>query len=135
MQNRYVYIGILRDGRFYVGVSDQEPKALLREHRSGKHSRCTRAKGLSRIEWRETHASLASARRREKQLKRWSHAKKEALIHGDLARLKRPLRIGRVKALPPPLRHARSSGFPRPKTVQDAFRTWAGRDSSCVLPS
>jgi predicted GIY-YIG superfamily endonuclease len=84
----YVYIALLRDDRFYVGISHQEPKSLLTEHHSGKHSQFTRAEGLKRILWTEEHPSLASARRREQQLKGWTHAKKQALIDGDLARLK-----------------------------------------------
>jgi putative endonuclease len=35
----------------------------------------------------EKFASLGEARKRENQIKRWSRAKKEALISGDLARL------------------------------------------------
>ena len=39
---------------------------------------------LLRIEWTEVHPSLAEARAREQQLKGWSHAKKQALIDGNL---------------------------------------------------
>lgn len=84
----YVYIASLRDGRFYVGISHQQPRSLLAEHRSGLHSRFTGAEGLRRIEWTEAHPSISSARQREQQLKHWSHAKKQALIKGDLASLK-----------------------------------------------
>jgi predicted GIY-YIG superfamily endonuclease len=37
----------------------------------------------------EAHETRQSALAREKQLKRWTRAKKEALIGGDFARLKR----------------------------------------------
>jgi predicted GIY-YIG superfamily endonuclease len=37
----------------------------------------------------ELHADRPAALRRERQLKRWTRAKKEALIAGDLALLKR----------------------------------------------
>jgi predicted GIY-YIG superfamily endonuclease len=37
----------------------------------------------------EEHSSLEVARAREQQLKRWTRAKKEALIAGDLRTLKR----------------------------------------------
>jgi putative endonuclease len=85
----YVYIGLLQDGRFYVGVSHQHPRDLLAEHQSGHHSRFTRAERLLRIPWTEPHPSLKSARTRERPLKRWTHAKKQALIDGDLAGLKK----------------------------------------------
>jgi putative endonuclease len=35
----------------------------------------------------EEFATLSEARKRENQIKRWSRAKKEALILGDLAQL------------------------------------------------
>jgi putative endonuclease len=84
----YVYIGRLLDDRLYVGITRQQPARLLADHQSGDHSRFTRAEGMSRIEWTESHPSEAAACRREKQLKGWSHAKKQALIDGDTAKLK-----------------------------------------------
>jgi putative endonuclease len=87
-RNWHVYIGRLRDHRFYVGISRQASDSLLDDHVSGDHSRYTRAEGLIRIEWTEVHPSLAKAKARERQLKGWSHAKKQALIDGDLKKLK-----------------------------------------------
>ena len=84
----YVYIALLQDDRFYVGISQQEPASLLTEHQAGKHSQYTRVEGLKRVLWTEAHPSLTGARHREKQLKGWTHAKKQALVDGDLARLK-----------------------------------------------
>jgi hypothetical protein len=43
----------------------------------------------ARIVYSERHPNLGSARKRELQLKKWSRAKKEALIAGDLAALKK----------------------------------------------
>jgi len=84
----YVYIGRLRDGRFYVGISQASPATLLKTHLSGDHSRYTRAQGMVRIEWTELQPSLASAKARERQLKGWSHDKKQALIEGNIEKLK-----------------------------------------------
>src|SRR5207248_10227646 len=92
-----VYIAILQDDRFYVGISQQPPETLLTEHHSGKHSRFTRAEGLKRIVWNEAQPSLSGARHREQQLKRWTHAKKQALIDGDMARLKSLARAARKR--------------------------------------
>jgi len=83
-----VYIGRLHDGRFYVGISQLSPARLLSDHRSGDHSRFTRVERLVAIEWTERHPTLSEAKARERQLKGWSHAKKQALIDGDVARLK-----------------------------------------------
>jgi len=85
----YVYIGLLRDRRFYVGISQQGPTTLLGDHQDGHHASFTRQHRVERVLWTERHPSLKSARRRELQLKRWSHAKKQALISGDLETLKR----------------------------------------------
>jgi putative endonuclease len=72
---RHVYIGRLLDGKFYVGISRQQPSSLLADHQSGDHSRYTRAKKLIRIEWVEPHPTKSGAGGREMQLKGWSHAK------------------------------------------------------------
>jgi putative endonuclease len=39
------------------------------------------------VAWIETLPDLAAARRREAQIKKWSRAKKEALISGDIVAL------------------------------------------------
>ena len=93
----YVYISRLRDGRFYVGISHQGVRMLLAEHQSERHSQFTSAEGLKRVEWTEAHQSRVAARKREQQLKGWSHAKKEALIEGDLDRLKSLARSRRAR--------------------------------------
>lgn len=88
MSNWYVYIARLSDGRFYVGISCELTKDLLADHAAGNHSRFTRAGRVQAIEWTESQESLAAARKREIQLKGWSHAKKQALVDGDWNRLK-----------------------------------------------
>jgi len=82
-----VYFLRLRSGVIYVGAStDLEQR--LEDHASGQGCRTTELnppKDLLRV---EVYASFAEARRRESQLKRWSRAKKEALIRGNAARLR-----------------------------------------------
>ncbi|MBI4566059.1 MAG: GIY-YIG nuclease family protein [Planctomycetes bacterium] len=84
----YVYIARLTDGRFYVGISHQRQAALLAEHQEGRHALFTCRHPILRIEWVEPHQSLNSAHARERQLKRWTHAKKQALMTGDFVLLK-----------------------------------------------
>jgi predicted GIY-YIG superfamily endonuclease len=84
-----VYIARLRDGRFSVGISQQGLKTLLAEHQDGRHACFTERHRIVRILWTESHASLPIARQREVQPKRWTHAKKLALITGDFAELRR----------------------------------------------
>ena len=71
------------DDSYYVGVTDA-PQHRLQEHNEGKGSDWTSARRPVRLVWVEEHPSLAAARSRENQLKRWSREKKVALIGGSL---------------------------------------------------
>lgn len=84
----YVYIMELQDGRFYVGHTN-EPVRRHEEHQQDKGSRTSRVFGVGRILYVEPHPDRQSAMKREAQLKKWSRAKKLALIHGDMDELKR----------------------------------------------
>jgi putative endonuclease len=83
-----VYILKCADGSFYVGKT-----ALLRtrldEHESGVGADYTKVRRPVEMVYAEEHSTIRGAKNRELQLKRWSRAKKEALIAQDLARLKR----------------------------------------------
>lgn len=83
-----VYIGVLGDGRYYVGMTAGDPKTRERQHKSGSGGRFTHQFGLTEIVWTERHETASSAGRRERQLKGWTHAKKQALIEGNIVRLK-----------------------------------------------
>ena len=84
----YVYIALLEDGRFYVGMTQVHPSERAHRHRTGWGGSFTRSLKVVRILWFEEHATGKSARKRETQIKKWSHAKKQALVDGDFARLK-----------------------------------------------
>jgi len=80
----YCYILLSSDGSYYVGVSD-DPVRRAQEHDQGKGAASTAARRPVRLAWTEEHMTLSSARTRENQLKRWSHAKKAALVGGSRA--------------------------------------------------
>ncbi len=84
----YVYIVRCRDGALYVGHTDD---VLRREqtHNEGRGARFTAARRPVVAVYAERHETALKAIARERQLKRWTTAKKEALIAGDLALLKR----------------------------------------------
>jgi len=84
----HVYIALLADGRFYAGITQHSPEDRAESHRQGKGGPFTLGVRIVRILWHELHATASSARRRESQIKKWSHEKKRALIHGDLTLLK-----------------------------------------------
>lgn len=82
-----VYFLRLLSGQLYIGCSTDLGQRLD-DHVSGQACRTTLLdppRALLRV---EVHSSFAAARAREAQLKRWSRAKKEALIRGDLPTLR-----------------------------------------------
>jgi len=79
----FCYILRCVDDSFYVGVAE-DPARRCREHNQGKGAAWTARRLPVEVVWTEAHDSLSSARTRENQLKRWSHAKKSALIGGSL---------------------------------------------------
>jgi predicted GIY-YIG superfamily endonuclease len=84
----YVYILRLSNGQLYVGSTD-DPARRLAEHQAGTACRTTALFRPVELVYSEVHPERLSALKRERQLKRWSRAKKLALINGDSARLKR----------------------------------------------
>jgi putative endonuclease len=78
----YCYILLCSDGSYYVGVTD-DPARRAQEHNTGKGAAWTAARRPVHLAWTEEHTTLSSARKRENQLKRWSHAKKAALVRGS----------------------------------------------------
>jgi putative endonuclease len=84
----YVYILRCADNSLYTGeTSDLDHR--LAKHNEGTACTFTRARRPVVLVYSETHATREAARARERQLKRWTRAKKDALIAGDRALLKR----------------------------------------------
>jgi putative endonuclease len=86
-----VYILASRSRVLYVGVT-RNLALRLRQHRSGEGSGFAEKYKTDRLVHVEFFVSLMDAVAREKQIKRWNRAKKEALIRAanpeweDLAR-------------------------------------------------
>jgi len=83
----YVYILRCADGSLYVGWT-QNLDDRLSAHNEGRGSTYTFKRRPVCLMYSESFHSEAEAIRRERQLKRWSVAKKESLISGDFERLK-----------------------------------------------
>jgi putative endonuclease len=83
----YVYILRCANDSFYVG-SAQDLDARLKAHNEGRGAAYTFKHRPVRLVYSEAFGSEDDALTRERQLKRWSRGKKEALIRGDLERLK-----------------------------------------------
>lgn len=84
----YVYILRLRNNQLYVGSTENLVRRLA-EHQAGTACRTTALLRPVELIYSESHPDRSSAVKRERQLKRWSHAKKFALITGDWTELKR----------------------------------------------
>ena len=81
------YILRLKSGGLYVGATtDMERR--YGEHCSGRACRTTQVDPPVKLLCFEEFDTLIEARKRDAQLKKWSRAKKKALVAGDFRSLK-----------------------------------------------
>ena len=67
------------NGILYIGVTNDLERRMY-EHRSGLYEGYTKRHGLKKLVYYEEYSSTEDAIQREKQLKGWRRAKKNALI-------------------------------------------------------
>jgi len=84
----YVYILRCADDSLYIGESNNVWLRVLR-HNSGRAAKYTASRLPVSLVHSELFPNRPTALARERQLKRWTRAKKEALVAGDRALLKR----------------------------------------------
>lgn len=89
----FVYVLRCSDDSLYVG-STEDVDSREQMHNEGRGGAYTARRRPVRLVYVEQVTSTTAARDRERQLKRWSGLKKEALIAGDLAQLKQLSRRG-----------------------------------------
>ena len=82
----FVYILKCADGSYYVG-STSDLAERERSHNEGFGAEYTAARRPVRLAYSEARESWPAARKREAQIKRWTRAKKDALIAGSRAKL------------------------------------------------
>ena len=83
-----VYILHCSDGSYYAGSTNDLPRRIQMHHCGHGSVWTARRRPVERV-YREDHDTLADALARERQIKRWTRAKKRALIHGDASALHR----------------------------------------------
>ena len=90
MQTQLYYVYILRcsDDSYYIGQTE-DLESRLAKHQSGQGPSYTANRLPVKLIYQETFPQRAEAMSREKQLKRWSKAKKQALIDNDSEALHR----------------------------------------------
>lgn len=82
MKRSYVYILKCRDASYYVGVTNNVFNRL-EEHKKGIDTRSyTFKRRPVKLVFYSEFTEIEKAIEREKQIKKWSRAKKEALIEG-----------------------------------------------------
>ncbi|UCE79109.1 MAG: GIY-YIG nuclease family protein [Nitrospiraceae bacterium] len=84
----HVYIVTCNDDSYYVGLTNELNRHLA-EHSHGFVSQHTSSRLPITFEYSETFKYRKDAESRERQLKGWSRAKKEALITGKVKSLKK----------------------------------------------
>jgi len=84
----YMYILRCSDGSYYVGSTDNLQARIL-AHNAGRGPSYTSRRRPVQLVYSESYDNNRLAGQRERQLKGWSRAKKEALILGDVEELKR----------------------------------------------
>ena len=83
----FVYVVRCSDDSLYVGhTSNVDERVIV--HNEGRGARWTACRCPVILVYQESQSSAEDAIARERQIKRWTHAKKLALINGDKAKLK-----------------------------------------------
>jgi len=82
----FVYILVCADGSYYIGHT-RDLASRVEAHNAGTGAQHTRERRPVRLVYSESHANRAAAVARERQLKGWTCAKKEALILRQFERL------------------------------------------------
>lgn len=83
----WVYMLRCRDGSYYIGHTDNLEKRIA-QHHAGEAEGYTKLRLRVRLVYFEECGERIVAIERERQLKGWSRAKKEALVKGNMERLK-----------------------------------------------
>jgi putative endonuclease len=75
----YVYIIECNNGTYYTGLT-WKPELRYDQHLSGLGGKYTAKHGVKSLVYFEEHTSYEDARKREKQIKGWSQAKKKSIL-------------------------------------------------------
>jgi predicted GIY-YIG superfamily endonuclease len=83
----WTYILRLKSGQLYIG-STTDLDHRFADHIAGQACRTTKLDPPLKLVYSESLPTFSDARKREAQIKRWSRAKKEALVAGDMGKLR-----------------------------------------------
>jgi len=83
-----MYILLCSDGSYYTGTARLGLEARVAQHNAGTYDGFTRTRRPVTLVFSEWFDNVTGAIAAERQVKGWSRAKKEALVCGDLDRLR-----------------------------------------------
>jgi putative endonuclease len=78
-----VYIVLCADGSYYTGLTKKDIQARVREHNNDPIDGYAARRRPVRLVFAEVYDRITDAIARERQIKGWGRAKKQALIRGD----------------------------------------------------
>ena len=84
----WVYILKCADGSYYTGSTRATLEVRIAQHQSGEFANYTATRRPIQLVYSEHFERITDAIASERKIKGWSRAKKQALIDGDLIRLK-----------------------------------------------
>lgn len=76
----FIYIVICKDNSFYIGVTNNLERRVCEHNNGMSDDSYTKTRLPVILIYYEEYKEINEAIRREKQLKKWTHAKKRALI-------------------------------------------------------
>ena len=82
----WTYILRLKSGQLYIG-STTDIDQRIADHIAGRACRTTKLDPPLKLIYSESFPTFSEVRKREAQIKRWTRAKKEALVAGDMVKL------------------------------------------------
>lgn len=85
--NAYLYTLKCQDDRYYVGSTRGSLEKRIAEHNAGTYGGYTKKRRPVELIFAEEFQKITDAIARERQLKGWSRAKKEALSRGDFGEI------------------------------------------------
>ena len=87
-EGAFLYILRCADGSYYIGTTRTALETRIAQHNDGSFGGYTAHRRPVTLVFSEWFERITDAVENERKLKKWSRAKKEALIRGDLASLR-----------------------------------------------
>jgi putative endonuclease len=86
-EGAYLYILRCSDGSYYMGTTRSTLEGRVAQHNAGTFEGYTKSRRPVTLVFSQWFDRIADAIESERSLKKWSRAKKEAFIRGDIASL------------------------------------------------